>query len=395
MDIEGSVAPGFERVRDTFASFWLESELGASVCAYHQGEKVVDLWAGYKDAAREDPWLADTLVNVYSTTKGLAALAVAVLYDEGSIDYTAPVAQYWPEFGAAGKSKVTVAELLAHKAGVSAVDQTLAVEDLYNWQKMTNLIAAQAPLWSPGKASGYHAVTWGYLPGELIKRITGESLGAYFRRKIGEPLQADCYIGLPDAEHDRCATLNGPNRARRNFDSTLAPKEKQSPTLHPPQDQTSSDLYKQSMLNPVIAPFRHACSPEWRRAEIAASNGHASARGLAKIYAALSMQGELSGTSILSSGAIDAATLSEVETSKDLVMNSVIRRSRGFILNTDDNYGPNSKAFGHNGTGGSTAFADRENSVSLAYVMNQMLSNSLTEPRANRLTHALFQCIRK
>jgi CubicO group peptidase (beta-lactamase class C family) len=266
---------------------------------------------------------------------------------------------------------------------------------LYNWQKMTNLIATQAPLWSPGKASGYHAVTWGYLPGELIKRITGESLGAYFRRKIGEPLQADCYIGLPDAEHDRCATLNGPNRARRNFDSTLAPKEKQSPTLHPPQDQTSSDLYKQSMLNPVIAPFKHACSPEWRRAEIAASNGHASARGLAKIYAALSMQGELSGTSILSSGAIDAATLPEVETSTDLVMNSVIRRSRGFILNTDGNYGPNSKAFGHNGTGGSTAFADRENGVSLAYVMNQMLSNSLTEPRANRLTHALFQCIKQ
>ncbi len=393
MNINGSVAPGFEKVKETFASFWLDSRIGASVCAYHQGKKVVDLWAGYKDVAREDPWRADTLVNIYSTTKGLAALAVAMLYDEGLVDYNAPVAQYWPEFGAAGKSKVTVAEMLAHKAGVSAVDQTLVIEDLYDWQKMTNLLAAQSPLWPPGEASGYHAVTWGFLSGELIKRITGESLGAYFRRKIGEPLDVDCYIGLPDAEHARCATLNGPNRARKRPNSKSAFKEKKSPATRPPQDQSSTALYKQSMLNPVIAPFRDACSPQWRRAEIAASNGHASARGLAKIYAALAMQGELSGTRLLSSEAIDAATSSEVETSQDLVMGSVIRRSRGFILNTDGNYGPSAEAFGHNGTGGSTAFADRKNGVSFAYVMNQMVSDPFNEPRANRLTDALFQCI--
>lgn len=404
IEVQGSVAPGFELVRETFASLWLESELGASVCAYQQGHKVVDLWAGFKDANREDPWLADTLVNVYSTTKGIAATAIAVLFDEGLIDYCTPVSHYWPEFGAAGKSKITVAELLSHKAGLSAVTQPLTVEDLYDWQKMTNLIAAQTPLWPPGRNSGYHPVTWGYLPGELIRRITGMTMGEYFNAKVANPLNADCFLGLPNSEHVRCATLNGPNRAntktntsasykgRRTLEAAVPRVEEVSPQ-NPNRENNNTELYRLSMLNPVISPFKHACSPAWRRAEIAASNGHASARGLAKVYGALSMNGSIDGIKILSREAIDAATRSEVETTKDLVMNTVIRRSRGFILNTDGNFGPNQKAFGHNGAGGSTAFADRENGISMSYVMNQMLSDSTNEPRANRLTKALYQCI--
>jgi CubicO group peptidase (beta-lactamase class C family) len=404
IEVQGSVAPGFELVRETFASLWLESELGASICVYHQGRKVVDLWAGYKDAKREDPWLADTLVNVYSTTKGMAATAMAVLFDEGLIDYCAPVSLYWPEFGAAGKAQITVAELLSHKAGLSAVTQPLSVEDLYDWQKMTNLIAAQTPLWSPGRHSGYHPVTWGYLPGELIRRITGMTMGEYFNIKVATPLDADCFIGLPDSEHIRCATLNGPNRAMTPTQTNINNKGKTNLEVAAPrspnnkanqkenQKQNSTELYRSSMLNPVIIPFKHACSPAWRRAEIAASNGHASARGLAKVYGALSMNGSLGGVNILSREAIDAATQSEVETTPDLVMNTVIRRSRGFILNTDGNFGPNKNAFGHNGAGGSTAFADRENGVSMSYVMNQMLSDSVNEPRANRLTKAVYQC---
>jgi len=388
--IGGTVAPGFEPVRDTFASLWKESEIGASVCAYHRGTKVVDLWGGYKDTAHQDPWLADTLVNIYSTTKGLAAIAIAVLHDEGLIDYATPVCHYWPEFGAAGKSNITVAELLAHKAGLSAVSTKLEVEDLFDWPKMTNLIAAQKPLWPPGTASGYHPVTWGYLPGELIRRITGISMGAYLQERIAVPLGADCFIGLPDLEHHRCASLNGPNRARKSVNLDIGKGEDNASNQPEPNN---SELYQQSMLNPVISPFKHACSAAWRRAEIAASNGHASARGLAKIYAALSMNGKLNGVEILSKQGIDAATYPEVETGTDLVMNSVIRRSRGFILNTDGNYGPNKHAFGHNGAGGSTAFADRENQLSMAYVMNQMLSDSMNEPRANRLTNALYQCI--
>ena len=379
--IFGEVAPGFEPVRQVFADLWKDIEIGASFCAWHRGEKVVDIWGGYADVDMSRPWEKDTLVNVYSTTKGLASVAIAALYDEGKIDYDEKVVNWWPEFGAEGKQDVTVAQLLSHQAGLCGVETKLEVEDLYNWDKMVNLLAAQRPLWKPGEGAGYHAVTWGYFPGELVRRITGKTLGQYFREKIAEPLNADFYIGLPSTESGRVATLNGPNRARKK------------PRVAANANAQMPKLYPIALLNPSISPFKHASSDEWRRAEIAAANGQANARGIATIYAALAMGGELNGTRIMSEHAIREATKLEVDMQVDLVTGRPMRRARGFMLNTEGAYGPNPNAFGHAGAGGSVGFADRENQVAIGYAMNQMQADLDAKPRSLVLTNAFYKCL--
>ncbi len=379
VDIQGSVAPGFEPVIDTFASLWDDIEVGAGFCVYYQGEIIIDLWGGYTDREASGVWQADTLVNVYSTTKGPASLAMAILVDEGKIRYEDRVADYWPEFGAHGKGEITVAQLLSHQAGLSGVDTRLTVEDLYDWNKMTRLLAEQKPLWPPGTASGYHAITWGYFPGELIRRITGQTLSAFFQEKVASPLQADFFIGLPESEFSRCATLIGPNRARRQPEQVFKPRM-------PP-------LFFGALMNPSISPYRHACSREWRLAEIAASNGHASARGIARIYGALAMEGQLEGKRIISESALAEATRTEVEGTEDLVLGGMLRRARGFMLNSDNAYGPARNAFGHAGAGGSLGFADVESGIGFGYAMNQMQPDTALTPRSRRLAEAVYQCL--
>ncbi|MBT3428109.1 MAG: beta-lactamase family protein [Gammaproteobacteria bacterium] len=386
LTIGGQATTQFEPVRTAFTDLWQNSELGAGLCVYHKGQKVVDLWGGWVDRERSVSWSSNTLVNIYSTTKGLAALAVAILCDEGWLDYDERVAHYWPEFGSAGKAEITVAELLSHQAGLSGVTQAISVLDLCDWDKMVGLLAQQAPLWKPGTKAGYHAITWGYFPGELIKRITGQTLGEYFSQKVAIPLNADCYIGLPDRYHPRCATLNGPNHA---------------PTTHLPGGQTentintkTSAIYRSAQLNPIIRPFKDACSKHWRRAEIAAANGHATAAGIAKIYAALANNGQLKDTRIISAKALARALKTEVEGCTDLVLGHEMRRGRGFILNTRAGFGPNPEAFGHNGAGGSTGYADPKENLAVSYVMNQMRTNDgTTKPRAEILNNAIYSCI--
>jgi CubicO group peptidase (beta-lactamase class C family) len=379
VEIKGSVESGYESVQEEFARLWDEIEVGASFCVYHQGKKIIDLWGGATNHDEAEEWQADTLVNVYSATKGPASLAIAILHDEGLIDYEERVSTYWPEFGAEGKQKITVAQLLSHQAGLSGIDTRLTVEDLYDWDKMVNLLAAQKPLWEPGSAAGYHAVTWGYFPGELVRRITGKTLGKYFHEKVAIPLNADFYIGLPESEFHRCATLNGPNRARKQPAPT-------SPVEMP-------EHYAGSLLNPSISPFKHACSAPWRNAEIAASNGHASARALATIYGALAMGGEVGGTRIISPESLEEATRVEVEGTKDLVLGTNLRRARGFMLNSDAAYGPNDESFGHAGAGGSMGFADPITGIGFGYAMNQMQSDATATPRSKLLLNALYKCL--
>lgn len=381
VEIHGEVAPGFEPVKAVFHNLWREIEIGASFCAFHRGRKVVDIWGGYVDVDMTKPWQRDTLVNVYSTTKGLASIAMAVLFDEGKIDYNEKVATYWPEFGAEGKQDVTVAQLLSHQAGLCGVPVKLDVEDLYNWDKIVNLLAAQKPLWPLGEGAGYHAITWGYFPGELVRRITGQTLGQYFREKIAAPLSADFYIGLPESEMGRVATMNGPNRARKK------PKVPANTNMEMPE------LYPIALLNPSISPFKHASSNQWRKAEIAAANGQANARGIATIYAAMSMGGALDGASILSETAIREATVLEVDDELDRVTGRPMRRARGFMLNTEGAYGPNPNAFGHAGAGGSVGFADMENQVAIGYAMNQMQADLEASPRSALLTNAFYDSI--
>ncbi len=380
VEIQGEVTSQFEPVRQAFLDLWQDIEVGAGLCVFHQGKKVIDLWAGYTNREMTETWQADTLVNVYSTTKGLATLAFAVLVDEGKVNYEDKVTDYWPEFGAEGKQDVTIAQLLSHQAGLCGVEQKLSVSDLYDWDKMINLLAAQKPLWPLGEACGYHAVTWGYFPGELVRRITGKTLGQYFEEKVRKPLNADCYIGVPDKDLKRCATLVGPNRARKQPSGPAA--EAEMPALYPI-----------ALLNPSISPFRDACSEKWRKSEIAAANGHASARGLATVYGALSMKGELNGTRIISQDAIEQATQIEVDQQLDLVTGTVMRRSRGFILNTDQAYGPNPDAFGHAGAGGSLGYADQDAQIGFGYAMNQMQADPNQIGRSKILTDAVFACL--
>ena len=377
--IEGHVAAGFEPVKDTFAELWEDIEVGASCCALYQGDKVVDIWGGFTDAEMSTPWESDTLINVYSTTKGMASLALAILFDEGFIDYDEKVTTYWPEFGAEGKQDVTVGQLLSHQAGLCGVETKLEVEDLYDFDKMVNLLAAQKPLWEPGTAVGYHAITWGYFPGELVRRITGKTLGQYFREKIAEPLGADFYIGLPDSEMSRCGILIGPNRARK--------KPRLTDVLEMPE------LYPISLQNPSIAPYRDASSDVWRRAEIAAANGQGNARGIATVYAALANGGALGDAKIISPEAIAEATKLEVDGDVDLVVGVPVRRARGFMLNTDGAYGPFEDSFGHGGAGGSSGFADPHNNVGFGYAMNQMQPDAVATPRSMKLIDSLYQCI--
>ncbi|MBV1879459.1 MAG: beta-lactamase family protein [Pseudomonadales bacterium] len=379
--INGTTSTQFSSVKNTFADLWREIEIGASLCVFYKGQKVIDLWGGFSDKKMQFEWQADTLVNIYSTGKGMASLAFAILVDQGHVQYTDQVCKYWPEFGAENKQDTTISQLLSHQAGLCGIQQDLTVEDLYDWNKMANLIAAQKPLWLPGKNSGYHAITWGFFPGELIRRISGFTLREFFAQQVTRPLDVDCYFGLPKIEYYRCAELIGPNHARKK------------PPLAPTGNAPLPAFHQIALLNPAISPFKDACSQAFRAAELAASNGHSNARSLAKIYAALSLGGTLNHTTIISSEGLKAATEVQVEDTMDLVTGTIIRRSNGFILNSDQCYGPNADAFGHAGAGGSMAFADPGSQLGFAYTMNQMHVNSSIQPRAKQLIDAVYRCL--
>ncbi len=376
--IEGEVAPGFEAVRDVFATnFSDDVDVGASVCVMRAGgEVVVDLWGGYLDGAGRLPWTADTLVNVYSTTKGLAALAFATLVEEGLVTYETPVKDIWPELRA-GASGLSIGDLLAHQGGLAGVSATLTVPDLYDWESMIARLEAQEPLWAPGKAAGYHAVLWGFLPGELALRLCGKSLGTLLAERLAAPFDADFFLGLPVSEQDRVAPMIGPNRARKQPDITALLNREIPPH------------YAVALENPVIRPFKDASSSAWQSAEIAAANGQANARGIARIYA-----GVLGDRSPLSQATIAALTAERVgPLEPDLVLGNPVRRGAGVILNTEAGYGPCYASFGHSGAGGSIGFADPDTGIGFGYAMNQMQTNLDNDTRGGRLIRAVYDCL--
>ncbi len=373
--ILGATASGFEPVREAFAQLFREGiEVGASLSIYRAGEPVVNLRGGSIDLAGEQPWTETTLVNVYSTTKGPAAIAFATLLDDGLIDYEAPVRRFWPELSAAADG-LTVGDLISHRGGLCGVDESLSVEDLYDWPKMTRLLEVQTPFWTPGTASGYHAVTWGYLPGELIRRVAGETLSRRLQERICAPVHSDFHLGLADADCDRVAPLIGPNRARIRRENETQSKSAPGP------------LHALALQNPLIRPYQDASSRLWQQAEIAASNGHGTAEGVARIYA-----GVLSGR-LLSPVALAALLEERVGLEPDLVLGHPIRRGAGVILNTAGMFGPSAEAWGHSGAGGSTGFADPATGTAFAYVMNQMRDDEGERTRAGRLIEAYYGCL--
>ena len=375
--VQGECEPRFAGVREAFEkSFGAGEEVGASFAAFLDGEPIVDLWGGFADAARTRAWQRDTLVNVFSTTKAPAALVLNALAERGAVDLDAPVARYWPEFAQAGKQTLPVRYLLSHRAGLAALRAPLPTEALWDWRRMTDGLAAETPWWEPGSAHGYHAMTYGFLVGEVARRVDGRTLGAFFREEVAGPLGADFWIGLPAAEDARVAELVPPSPAELAAAGGAA---------RPAPDS----LLAKVMGNPALAP-ETANRPEWRRAEIPAANGHGNARSVARVMAALACGGSLGGVRVLGADALARATREECQ-GPDLVLGVPMRWGLGFMLASDTlPLSPTRRAFGHGGWGGSLGIADPDARLSWAYVMNKMSAGTLGDTRGFRLAQALY-----
>ena len=350
----GTCSARFDPLRELFAAK-LESgeDLGASLALNIDGEMVVDLWGGWADEARTAPWTENTIANVFSTTKTMTALAALVLVDRGELDLDATVARYWPEFAARGKAGIKVRQLLSHTSGVSGWDQPITLEDLYDWDKSTALLAAQAPWWEPGTASGYHALNYGHLIGEVIRRITGQRLGEFFAAHIAGPLGADFHIGLPPSEFHRVANV---------VPTTTIPT---MPVLDPTQLDPNSVAFK-TWTNPTMRPLHEcSCTEHWRRADIGAANGHGNARSVARLQSAVACGGEVDGVRLLSPQTIDR--IFEVQSDGiDLVIGIPLKIGVGYSLS------PEGRVCCWGGTGGSLAIIDVDRRITFAYVMNKM-----------------------
>ena len=384
VEVHGRCDERFSPVRDAFTRNFDEfGDVGAAVAVTIDGKPVVDLWGGVSDKETMDPWQEDTLVTVYSTTKGMTAICAHRLVEQGLLDLNAPVAKYWPEFAQAGKADVPVHMLLSHRVGLPTVSDELPEGAAFNWETMTDALARQKPFWEPGTRHGYHGLTFGWLVGEVVRRISGKSLGTFFRDEVAAPLGLDFHIGL-DAKHDaRIATMY---TAVVSVETAREMEELQQEV----QGRMSPELL--SARGNISIQGAHN-SEAWRRAEIPAANGHSDARSLARVYGALACGGSVDGGDVLSPEAIATATI-EQASGPDAMLTSSTRFAQGFWLSRDGNMGQNTRNFGHPGAGGSLGFADPDKHIGYGYVMNQMkvgLQNESTTSR--RLIDALYSSL--
>jgi CubicO group peptidase (beta-lactamase class C family) len=350
-EIHGEYDRRFSAVAEALARNLDEGlDVGASVAMLLDGKPVVDIWGGYKDPARTAEWEADTIVNVFSTTKTMTALCALILADRRELDFHAPVARYWPEFAAEGKGRIEVRQLLGHTSGLSGWQTQLAPVDLADWERCTSLLAQQAPWWTPGEASGYHALTQGYLVGELVRRITGVSLGRFFADAVAGPLGADFHIGLPTEADPRVVPLI-------------------PPPATDPAAMKLPELGVRTLANPLITGETSA-EEWWMRAEIPAANGHGNARSVAAVQSVIACGGEARGRRLLSSEGVDAI-FEEQSNGRDLVLDVPLSFGIGFgLASATMPMGPRSCAWG--GYGGSLVINDLDARLSFAYVMNRM-----------------------
>ena len=354
-------------------------ELGGAICLEVKGEKVLDLWGGHKDQDRTEAWEENTIVNVFSTTKGIAAICLLQLIEKGLIDIEKPVSNYWPEFSQNGKEDIPVKYLFCHKSGLCGVKEPLEAGAFSDWDLICNQLAKQEPLWEPGSAHGYHAITYGHLVGELLKRVDGRTIGTYFKEEIAEPLDLDFWIGLPDSEFDRVSDIYPSKPSSFQFLFPLLAKLPKfllpGPTKFLVDFGDTSKPVGAAFNNPPIVSNNgmEANTKKWRNAEIPAANGHGTARSIAKLYGVLANGGSLDDLYILSPDTIEMGRTTQAD-GKDLVLGGMHTRfGLGFMLGTENiSMGPNPDAFGHGGAGGSLGFADPDNNISLGFVMNQM-----------------------
>jgi CubicO group peptidase (beta-lactamase class C family) len=377
--IHGHCENEFRAVRETFeAAFASGAEIGAAVCVVKDGETVVDLWGGFRDQERHQPWTRDTLVNVFSTTKGMTALCAHRLVEEGRLDLDAPVSRYWPEFEQQGKGDVTMRQLISHQAGLPAVRDPLPQEAMFDWERMTATLAAEEPWWTPGERHGYHAVTFGWLVGEVVRRITRQSLGTWFKKEIAGPLRADFEIGFGPELDGRVAPLIQGPIAMGEGENLFAQ------IFTDPQG-----MFAKAFNNPplLLAP-NLPNTREWRQAEIPAANGHASAAAIAAIY------GKLAAGGLLSRPVLDAARECQAD-GPDAVLPLTTKIACGFMLApAQEPCGPNPRAFNHAGAGGSLGYCDPEAKLALGYAMNHMHTGLwLVDPRARALVDAAYSSL--
>jgi CubicO group peptidase (beta-lactamase class C family) len=381
VEIEGRCDARFKRVRELFEQgFESGAELGAGLNVVVDGREVIDLWGGFADKDRTRPWRRDTLANVYSTTKGITAIAAHQLVERGELELDAPVARYWPEFAQNGKAEIPVRMLLNHQAGLPAVSKPLQAGDIFDWGTMTRALAEQTPWWTPGTGHGYHALTYGWLVGELVRRVSGMGIGRYVREHIAAPLGAEFWIGLPEELDARTAELHqGP--VVMGDGTNLMELVQNEPEGLPAKTFGNPPLL-------LISPN----SREWRAAEIAAGNGHTTAPALGRIYAALAQGGELDGVRLLRRETIERAREQE-SLGDDKVLMLVSRIGLGFFLPpANEPLGPNPRTFGHGGAGGSLGVADPEARVGFGYVMNLMHTGRwLADPRPRALLDAVYE----
>ncbi|MDF6022159.1 serine hydrolase domain-containing protein [Streptomyces sp. JH34] len=377
--IQGHCDDRFAAVRDAFAANFAErDEVGAAVTVLLDGRPVVDLWGGWADGARTRPWERDTVVNVWSTTKGPTALCAHILADRGLLDLDAPVAAYWPEFAAGGKESVRVRHLLSHRSGVSGLRDPHTLAELYDWELTTARLAATEPWWEPGTRSGYHAISYGFLVGEVVRRITGLLPGEFLRQEVTGPLGIDFTVGLPEKDAGRVAELVQPKDVSREQAALFARME---------------PVAVASLLNPVTGTAA-ANTPEWRAAEIPAANGHGTARAVAALYGILAGRGSLDGSRILSEEAAERVREGQ-GSCRDLVLGAGFAHETElglglWLSGANGSYGPNPRAVGHDGAGGSCGLADPEAGIALGYVMNRMGPHIADDPRKMALVDAVY-----
>lgn len=381
MQVQGYFDLRFEAVKDAFASLFEEpQERGAALCIRVGGETVVDVWAGVMDKDGQQAWHSDTIANLFSCTKPFAAVVALQLVGEGKLELDAPVSRYWPEFAAAGKERITLRHLLSHQAGLPALRQLLPAEALYDWVTMTTALAGEAPWWPLGEGHGYAPITYGWLIGELIRRVEGHGPGESIAARIARPLGLDFHVGLADSEFERVAHIV---RGKGNLGDAAAQR------LLRVMMSDAAAMTTRSFTNPPSI-MTSTNKPEWRRMQQPAANGHGNARSLAGFYAGL-LDGGLLETELL------AEMTREHAVGEDRTLLTATRFGLGCMLDQAElpnaTYGLGRHAFGHPGAGGSCGFADPERDVAFGFVINNLGPFVLMDPRAQKLAQALARCL--
>ena len=382
-DIHGYTAAGFEPVRGAFAqNFESGREVGAAFAAYHGGQKVVDLWGGVADETTSRPWQENSIVLVFSTTKGATALCANMLAERGVIDMDAPVARYWPEFAEGGKAEIPVKYLLSHQAGLAWIDAEMSLEEALSWDPVVAALAKQAPHWDPGMQHGYHATTYGWLVGEVIRRVTGTCIGTFFRQEVADPLDLDFWIGLPEAEEPRVVPVIP-------FDL--------------PEDRELTEMMEafvgpdSSLGKALVAPggaFREQevwNSRAIRAAEVPSANGVTDARSLARMYA--SMIGVTDGIRVLGPDQLERATTQLTRGPNTVLLGLDIQFGLGFMVRSELVALGGPRSFGHFGAGGSVGWADPDGGLAFGYVMNRMDIGLAGDPRSTNLIGAVYDVV--